>query len=83
MSYEITIDPRAHDDIAALPPEALGPLAEAMTFMRLTPWSAPPINPDNPDGPVRTLAFGDAGLVTLLVLEELRRVDLLVVTWAR
>lgn len=81
MSYEINIDPRAHDDITALPSEALGALAEAITFMQLTPWSAPPINPDNPDGPVRTLACGDAGLATLLIIEELQRVDLLIVTW--
>jgi hypothetical protein len=39
--------------------------------------------PDNPDGPVRTLAFGDAGLATILILDDLQRVDLLIVTWAR
>ncbi len=35
------------------------------------------------DGPVRTLAFGDAGLATILILDDLQRVDLLIVTWAR
>lgn len=83
MSYEINVDHRAHDDIAALPTEALGALAEAITFMQLTPWSAAPINPDNPNGPVRTLAFGDAGLATMLILDELQRVDLLIVAWGR
>lgn len=44
MSYELNIDLRAHDDIASLPAEALGPLAEAMTFLQLTPWNARAIN---------------------------------------
>jgi len=57
MSYEINIDLRAHDDIAALPADALEALAEAMTFLQLTPWNAAPINPDNPTGPVRTLGL--------------------------
>lgn len=83
MSYEINIDPRAHDDIAALPSGALRALAEAITFLQLTPWHAPPINPDNPSGPVRTLAFGDAGLATVLIIDDLERVDLLTVVWGR
>jgi hypothetical protein len=43
----------------------------------------PTDHPDNPDGPVRTLAFGDGGLAAMLILEELQRVDLLIVTWTR
>lgn len=62
----VNIDPRAHDDIAALPVGALNPLAEAITVLPLTPWNAAPIDPDNPSGLVRTLAFGDAGLATVL-----------------
>lgn len=83
MSYEINIDLRAHDDVAALPIEALHALAEAIMFLQLTPWNAPSINPDNPSGPVRTLAFGDAGLATVLILDDLERVDLLTVAWGR
>lgn len=82
MSYEIDIDLRAHDDIAALPDSGLLPLAEAMTLLQLSPWSGRPINEDNPDGPVRTLAFGAGGMVTYLVLDDLRRVDILLVGWA-
>lgn len=82
MSYEITVDLRAHDDIAALPARALLPLAEA-TYLQLTPWNAQAINPANPAGLVRTLAFGEAGLITLLILEDQQRVDVLTVTWAR
>jgi hypothetical protein len=41
------------------------------------------INPDNPDGAVRTLAFGNGGMITILVLDGLARVDVLTVSWAR
>jgi hypothetical protein len=83
VSYEITIDLRAHDDIAALPADALLSLAEAITFLQLTPWNTRPISPDNPSGPVRTVAFGDAGMLTVLVLDGLHRVDVLTVSWGR
>jgi hypothetical protein len=38
---------------------------------------------ENPDGPVRMLTFGphSEGMVTYLVLEDQRRVDVLYVTW--
>lgn len=39
------------------------------------------INTRNPKGPVRMLPFGTAGLVTYLVLEDQRRVDLLRLVW--
>lgn len=83
MTYEVNVDARAHDDIATLPGHAWEPLAEAMTFLQLTPWNAPAINPENPFGAVRTLAFGDAGMVTLLILDDVGRVDVLTVTWGR
>ncbi len=54
-------------------------LAEAMTVLEITPWSGRPYNEDNPDGALRTMAFGSAGMPTHLE----HRVDLLVVTWAR
>ena len=41
-----------------------------------------PINPDNPDGAVRTFAFGSAGMLTYLVLDDEQRVDVLIVAWA-
>lgn len=82
MSYEIDIDLQAQDDIAALPAMALPALAEAMTVLELTPWNGRPINPDNPDGAVRTFAFGSAGMLTYLVLNDEQRVDVLIVAWA-
>ena len=82
MSYEIDVDLQAQDDIAALPARALLTLAEAMTVLELAPWTGRPINPDNPDGAVRTLAFGSAGMLTYLVLDDEKRVDVLIVVWA-
>ncbi|MBV9010963.1 MAG: hypothetical protein JO309_06060 [Pseudonocardiales bacterium] len=82
MSYEIDVDLQAQDDIAALPARALLTLAEAMTILELTPWNGRPINSANPDGAVRTLAFGSAGMLTYLVLDDEKRVDVLIVVWA-
>jgi hypothetical protein len=83
VSYAIDIDPGAHDAIAALPAEALLALAEAFAVLELAPWSAGrSVNPErNPDSGVRNLPFGAAGMVTYLVVEQQRRVDILLVTW--
>ncbi len=82
MNYEIDIDLQAQDDIGALPATALPALAEAMTVLELTPWDGRPIYPHNPAGAVRTLAFGSAGMLTYLVLDDKQRVDVLIVAWA-
>lgn len=37
----------------------------------------------NPGGAVRTISFGRTGLVTYVVLDQFRRVDVLQVHWAR
>ena len=41
------------------------------------------LNDDDPDAPVRTIAFGPdgQGLVTYLILDSQRRVDVLDVLW--
>lgn len=82
MSPEIELDLQAQHDITALPATALPALAEAMTVLELTPWNGRPINPNNPDGAVRTLAFGSAGMLTYLVLDDVQRVDVLIVARA-
>ncbi len=83
MSYSLDIDPNAQDAIAALSAHALVALAEAFAVLELIPWSGRSVNPEqNPDGPVRNLPFGGAGMLTYLVLEEEQRVDVLLITWA-
>lgn len=81
--YEVTTDHRSQVQIDALPTEAREPFAEACRVLELVPWNGDSLNSDNPDAPVRTLAFGATrrGLLTYLVLEELRRVDVLDVLW--
>lgn len=83
MSYTIDIDPGAQDAIAALPAGALLALAEAFAVLELEPWSVGrSVNPErNPDSGVRNLPFDAAGMVTYLVVEQQRRVDILLVTW--
>jgi hypothetical protein len=84
VAYSLDIDRAAQASIDVLPARALAALAEVFVVLELSPWSGRPVNPEmNPDGPVRVLTFGDGGLVTYLILEELQRVDVLVVAWAR
>jgi hypothetical protein len=84
VSYSIDVDPGAQDAIVALPHEALLALAETFAVLELAPWSVGrSVNPErNPDSGVRNLPFGAAGMVTYLIVEHERRVDILLVTWA-
>jgi hypothetical protein len=81
VSYSFDVDPLAEQQIAALPPTALTALAEALAVLEVIPWNGLPINDANPDGAVRQLPFGPLGMITYLILEDQRRVDLLIVTW--
>jgi hypothetical protein len=83
VPYKIEISPEAREQIRALPPALPKQLAEVMAMLELTPWHTKPINDDNPDGALRQLTFGDAGevLLTFLILERQRRVDILEVMW--
>ncbi len=83
MSYSIDIDPGAQEAIASLPAEVLLSLAEAFAVLEVAPWSAGrSVNPErNPDSGVRNLPFASAGMITYLVVEHMRRVDILLVTW--
>jgi len=51
--------------------------------VEISPWSGEPVNDRNPDGPVRTHTFGPEhqGMVTYLILDDQRRVDVLSVLW--
>ena len=59
-------------------------LAEPFAVLELAPWSIGQwVNPErNPDSGVRNLPFGAAGMVTDLIVEHERLVDILLVTWA-
>lgn len=75
--YRVTTDHQVLEQVAALPIEALASYAELL----VVPWNGDPVHKDNPDGAVRAHAFGRGGLVTYLILEDQRRVDVLTVQW--
>lgn len=55
-----------------------------MIVLTLVPWNGVAYSDDKPDGLMRQLVFGlgGKGLVTYLILEDQRRVDVLRVQWA-
>jgi hypothetical protein len=81
--YEVVADAHTRAQVDALPVSALAGFAEVRAVLEIAPWSGEPLNAANPEGPVRTMVFGveRRGLLTYLVLEDQRRVDLLDVLW--
>lgn len=81
--YQIETYPEAIDGITALPTEALAAYAQALGVLELAPWNGDPYNRVDPECAMRQLVFGHGGegLVTYLVLEDQRRVDVLRVLW--
>ena len=81
--YRVETDQTAQQQIDALPAHALPAYVELRTLLEISPWSGPPVNANNPEGQVRTLTFGanHKGMVTYLILEDQRRVDVLSVLW--
>ncbi|MGH3697421.1 MAG: hypothetical protein ACRDRX_26140 [Pseudonocardiaceae bacterium] len=81
--YRVTTDEQSQPQIDTLPPEALALFSETRVVLEVAPWGGDSLNDDDPDAPVRSLAFGPAhqGLVTYLILERQRRVDVLDVLW--
>ena len=79
--YLVDTRGEAMEQIEALPAKALVPLAEALVVLRIIPWNGDSINESNPEAPVRTLPFGGLGLITYLVVEAERQVDVLRVQW--
>jgi hypothetical protein len=79
--YRVTSDHQVLEQVAALPLEALASYAELLVLLETVPWNGDPVHKDNPAGAVRTHAFGRGGLVTYLILEDQRRVDVLIVQW--
>jgi hypothetical protein len=79
--YTVTTDDESGPQIAALPAEALAAWAEARVLLEVNPWASDSYNRRNPDAPLRSLAFGSAGMAIYLILEDLRRVDVVRVVW--
>jgi len=66
-----------------LPAEALAPFTEACAALELAPWNGAPYHRRRPESPMRTMTFGPNGEggIVYLILEDQRRVDILVVLW--
>ncbi|MEU8273968.1 hypothetical protein ACGFIJ_02005 [Microbispora bryophytorum] len=79
--YKLVVDPIAEEQIAALPDEALRPLAELFTLLETAPWSGEPYNRAKPRSNMLTHPFGERGLATYVVLEEQRESYLVRIEW--
>jgi hypothetical protein len=82
--YDLTTDERSQPQIDALPAAGLVPFAEVRAALEVAPWSTgESLNDEYPEAPVRSVVFGTEGqgMLTYLVLEQQRRVDILDVTW--
>jgi hypothetical protein len=81
--YRVTIDERSQPQIEALPAAAGAPFAETRVVLEVAPRSGDPLIGAKPDGGIRTMIFGSSGegMITCLILEDQRRVDILDVVW--
>jgi hypothetical protein len=79
--YSVITDPGAQQSVEALPARALTAYAEVRVLLELNPWSGGPYREDNPKGALRMRPFGSHGQVVYLILEDQRRVDVLLVQW--
>ncbi|GII85243.1 hypothetical protein Ssi03_32330 [Sphaerisporangium siamense] len=58
--YVVILDPIAEEQIAALPEQALSPLAELFTLLETAPWSGRGYDPANPKGNMLTHTSANA-----------------------
>lgn len=81
--YRVTTDEHSQPQIEALPQDVGASFTEARVVLEVSPWSGESLNAANPDAGVRTLTFGPTGqgMITYLILEDQRRVDILDVLW--
>ncbi|MGH3852360.1 MAG: hypothetical protein ACRDR6_02440 [Pseudonocardiaceae bacterium] len=81
--YTVTTDDQSQQQVDAFPAEALAPFAEARATLEVAPWNGALYHKHKPDSPMRALTFGPAGQddIVYLILEDRRRVDILVVVW--
>lgn len=81
MTYAIEIHPPATAQVEALPVHAAKLALEVFALLELAPWSTGSASDRRPDAPVRTIPFGTYSMITYLILEDQRIVDILDVQW--
>jgi hypothetical protein len=79
--YRVETDEQAQEQVDALPAEALAAYAELRVMLETAPWNGRPYHRENPRGAVRAQPFATYGLAVYLILEDRRRVDVLLVQW--
>lgn len=81
--YRVTTDDESAEQVSALPVEAFVDYIAVAGVLELVPWNGRPYTDADPDGVMRQWVFGSRGegLVTYLILDDQRRVDVLRVTW--
>jgi hypothetical protein len=81
--YQVTTDEQSQPQVEALDGDAGAAFAEARVVLETAPWSGEPLFAAKPDGGLRTIVFGTTGqgMITFLILEDQRRVDILDVLW--
>jgi hypothetical protein len=79
--YTVVTDEQAQPHVDSLPVEALAAFAEVRVLLETAPWAGRPYHLNNPHGPLRVQPFATYGQVLYLILEDQRRVDILMVQW--
>lgn len=80
--YVVTTDEVSTSQVNALPTDARAHFDELRRVLQLAPCNGEPFNTRNPDG-LLTMYFGPSseGFVCYLILEDIRRVDIINVAW--
>ncbi|NUW37640.1 hypothetical protein HTZ77_40490 [Nonomuraea sp. SMC257] len=81
--YTVGHGKQVDEPVAALPAEALAAFHEVTVFLQVAPWNGHPFMRERPDSPMRTRTFGEggAGMVTYLIVEYRRLVEIIHVVW--
>ena len=80
--YRVRTYDEATDQIASLPREALPYYAQVLGVLEVAPWNGMPYVKSRPDGTYDNWCSASGnGLVTYLILEDQRYVDVLEVLW--
>ena len=80
--YHVETDEQAQDQIDALPTTGALAYAELREMLETAPWSGRSFHRRDQRAPMRAHAFGTYGLVVYVLLEDRRRVNVLLVIWA-
>ncbi|MEO3812944.1 hypothetical protein ABGB17_28410 [Sphaerisporangium sp. B11E5] len=81
--YSVGATKQAEEQIGGLPGGALPGLLEVTVFLQVAPWNGLPFVCGRGDSPVRTRTFGGGGegMVTYLIVEYRRTVEIVNVVW--